>query len=903
MIIADSKRKQSGASRVALLGGAVAVLVIAALVIAAAMFGNPAGDGEVHVNTPEDTTKNSAAADSHRTPAVAAATKPAPAREEALAEADASEFNNLDIATFEIAGRIVGIDKKPVGGALVRVYATTAKLPSLTFLEAFRSNGLINFERAKKTNADGKFTFRGPFADGVDFIVAAASREHALATFRPDGVQGGKVCNMGDLVLENGLEIVGTVFDVSGNPLPSARVGVVASPTDASIEKFIEQTEPEDFEASNDQGQFRVPHLTEGRYTLIAWAPGYARAASPPVILTKEKNARPIDIHLAMGDLIQGNVINQDGLGIPGAKVTVRLARKDPNSNAAPEIEDSRFFDFPISVITDAAGEYQIDGLVANMQYQMTATADEHRAASASAAAGQTSVSIVLKPDLQVRGIVMDKETGAPIPRAKIVVFRGKITDLKRGQGSVPIPKTVTDGAGRFLARDDGKTGNATILAWAPGYAPAMSETFQLAESGEIPETKVILERGAMIEGRVVSSATKEGAAAASVSLYFVGDPAAGYSQNFRIGQFATKTTADSQGNYIFEGLLDGFYIVEARHGAYGSVRSETIGVGATDRRSGVELLMPSPAAIKGTVVGAPPNASIRILATRNDGLQFAAFAGAENKFTITKLGAGTYQVRAEKISTYEDVVSGAWRKGTGAGSVPVILKDGDVAEILLEIPDSRIGKLTGTITDAGTAGSGYSLVLVGEAPGAQKPLGGQNPTFGNYKSATADYDGYYEFPAVREGTYRVYAIPRGRSVIPKNAVASESVQIFSNGMARRDLYGQSGTLNGRATRSDGTGIAKAKIIAQVNGTRSPTSALPPGTLFTTTTNKNGWFDFGRVPGGAYDITIEAPGVPRKTVPAEVYGGTGNPVQIRMDPPVKKNDPKPATPNPPPKRR
>lgn len=232
-----------------------------------------------------------------------------------------------------------------------------------------------------------------------------------------------------------------------------------------------------------------------------------------------------------------------------------------------------------------------------------------------------------------------------------------------------------------------------------------------------------------------------------------------------------------------------------------------------------------------------------------------------------------------------------------------VTLKDGDIAEILLEIPDARIGKLTGSVTDAGTAGSGYSLVLVTEAPGAQKPLTGQNPSFGNYKSATADYDGFYEFPTVKEGMYRVYAIPRGRSLVPKNAVASESVQIFSNSTARRDLYGQSGPLKGRAVRADGTGIAKAKVTAQVNGSRSPTSALPAGTLFSTTTNKSGSFDFGRVPGGAYDITIEAQGLPKKTVPAEVYGGSGNPVQIQIDAPPKKNEQKPNAPKPSPKRK
>lgn len=822
-------------------------------------------------------------------PAASSAPALLPQREEAALDARDSEFDPFDAATFEIEGRVVNQKKEPIAGATIRLFVTSARLPSTAYLDAFRTGGLVTFERARRTGPDGKFTIRGPFSEGNDYTLWAAAREFAPSTIHAPSVEGGHTCNLGDVTLDDGLEIAGTVFDSLGNPLPSGRVGIVASPTDMAIERFVEQTEPEDFLPSDEQGQFRLPHLVEGRYTVIAWAPGYARGASAPILLSKERPSKPVELHLALGDSIGGIIQNVEGVGIPDARVKVKLMSRDnPEASFPQELEDSRFFDFPISVATGPDGAFEIEGLVAGMNYQIQVTAKDHRSSSGRAAAGDMNVHMVLRPDFQVRGVVVDKENGAPVGGARVAVFRGKLNDLRGGQWAMPQASQTTDSGGQFVARDAGTPGNATILAWAPGYAPALSEPFVLKDGEPPPETKVVIERGAAIAGTVMTSSTKEPIGNAVVSLFFVRDPTTGGNPQFRIGAYATKTTTDANGHFTLDGLLGGAYVVEARHTGFGGARSDVMIVQSTEQRAGVQIEMSRPGTIRGVVSGAPAGTSVRVLATRQDGLQFATFADVDNRFAITKLGPGYYQVRAERINSYEELYNGFWRKGIGQGSVPVQIRDGDGVDLLLEVPDSRFGKLIGTIVDSGGPGTGYTLVLTADTAGQVKTKGQTNPTFGSYKTATADVDGSFEFATVTEGSYRVYAIPRGRALVPKNAVASDAVQIFSNAVARRDLYGQSGMLKGRVTRQDGGPVRNARVVAQVNGTRSPNSTLPAGTQFTTTSNRNGYFDFGRLPGGAYDLTIEAPGFTKKTVASEVYSGAGEPLRITLESPSNK---------------
>ena len=240
--------------------------------------------------------------------------------------------------------------------------------------------------------------------------------------------------------------------------------------------------------------------------------------------------------------------------------------------------------------------------------------------------------------------------------------------------------------------------------------------------------------------------------------------------------------------------------------------------------------------------------------------------------------------MRAEKLTSYDELFMGGRGSGMADGSVTLDLRDGQTQEIALEMPDSNLGRLVGTIVDEAGAGSGYMMILVRELqPGRGARQSKRQSHLWQFPLGHGRRGRRLRFPAVREGTYRIYAIPRGRSIMPKNSVASESIQIFGNATARRDLFGRSGPIRGKVQRPNGQPFANCNVAAIVNGSRGPSSALPAGTRFTARTRGDGTFDFGRLPGGAYDVVIENTQYPKKIVGVEVYGSNPESLAITME--------------------
>jgi hypothetical protein len=899
-------RRNAGISRVGfvLLAAIVVLLLGVAGWVAMAEGTTPAEPG-----SSQAAEEPAAPKDTNKTPAAVSAHKPVESgRVETAHDDDPFGSGPLDSVGFEIAGRVVDTQQKPTAKAEVTLYVSQQPLFSTAVLGTYRENGVRVEEYTKKTGADGAFKFRGPFADSNDYLIVVRYPERAPATRRGFAVDRGERTDVGDLVLDAGFEIRGTVFGADGSPLAGARVAAVATPTFWNVERFLEQTDPEDCPPADNEGQFKIPHLNEGRFVVIAWAKGYARGTSPPITLSAEAANEPVSLHLATGAEISGKVVNAEGAGIPGAKVRVRFARDrngeikisrglqfDASGSNVLQSNDSTLTNYPILATTDAAGLFQAEGLVAATLYEVSATADGYRKGGAvSAQSGTSGLAIMLRPNFQIRGTLVDAESGAPIAGAYIARYQGRLDELKRGIWSFPKSEGTSDSSGRFTASNGDKPGPAQLLAWFPiqsniknpGYGPSMSEPFTIDESQEIAEVTIKMTRGAAVAGTVTSGATGSPMPGAAVLLYATRDPATPNPRPYMTGALMGRASAASNGFFAFEGLLPGFYTIEVRTTSAGATRNEIFAINQGQRIENMRIVVPIPGTIRGTIVSNGNFAPVRVTATRADGLQIAKFAESDNQFSLDKLAPGLYRVRAERIASFDEGGFGR-RWNPNDNSVTVDLKDGQVITLTLDIPESSVGKIMGNVTDNSLPGAGYTIAAIRENPSQPRSLNGgdqRDPAFGdNPRTTTADMFGYFEFPGMREGNYRIYAIPRGKGVTPKNAVASEQVQVFGNSNIRRDLFGRSGPLKGRVTRSTGQAISNATVTATVNGTRSPTPALPAGTRFTTRTKGDGTFNFGKLPGGAYDLTVEYPGFTKKTVGAEIYGANDENTQITLD--------------------
>lgn len=832
-------------------------------------------------------------------PAATAGAASAPmARAEAAIDDDPYASEKLEAGLFELAGRAVAPDGKPVPGATVKLYAAAVPIPSVAAIPALREAGVRIEEFTKKTGSDGRFRIRGPFADASDPFLLARAKDFAPVTRRGFALERGAATDVGDVTLETGFQIAGRVLDPNGNPVAGAHVAAVSTPNLWAVERFLEQAEPEDQIPTNDEGAFAIPHLSEGRYTVVAWARGLARGASPPVVLAKDHPPEPVQVDLAAGGSISGMVVSAEGSGVSNARVLLRFRRQEGWNPAVPPAgEDSLLCDFPVVVTTDGAGSFEADGLVLDREYRLSASADGYRRLEGAVAkATSTGLTLTLLHEFEIRGKVVDAATGAPVPGAQLARFGGRIEELRRGLGSFPRAEGSSDAQGNFVVHNGDKAGRAALLAWFPnpaanpgGHVPTISAPFEIAEGQKIPEVSLPMERGAGLAGSVISAATGEPLRGASVSVYSQWDPRSPNVRQYSQGGFWGRSSVDAGGGFRFDGLLPGFYIVEVRHPSLGGTRGETIQLGKEERREGMRIAVPIPGTIRGIVLTTGSVAAVRVTATRADGFSYSAFCNSENQFTIPKIPAGLYRVRADKLTSLDELVFFGRGGGMAEGSVTAVLADGQTVDVTLEIPDSALGKLVGSVLDDAGPCAGSTIVLLRENPVQPRGLPGDPgaSTFGNHRSTTADILGAFEFAAVKEGYYRVYAVPRGRAVIPKNAVASEAVQVFGNGVARRDLYGRSSRVTGKVLRPSGQPLNAANVVAIANGTRGPSGTLPPGTRFQARTRGDGSFDFGRLPGGAYDITVEQQPFPKKTTGIEIYGGRLEPLSITLDAPGK----------------
>ncbi|MBL8694317.1 MAG: carboxypeptidase regulatory-like domain-containing protein [Planctomycetes bacterium] len=818
------------------------------------------------------------------------------ARAQALTEAELDRA--ADPLEFEIVGRVLGSDGKPCAGAFARLYASNIPMPGFSVVGAFRDNGYILGEVQKKTGSDGRFKLRQPFRDGADCLLVITHADAAPLSKPHVWAEAGQRVDVGDLTLGLGGEITGQILDASGSPVPSARVGVIETPTLAAADSILERTDLEESFAADGEGNFKIPHLTDGRYTVIAWAPGSARGASPPVVVAHDKPQSPLSLRLMPGDSITGMVVDVEGKPIADAKVKVRLQKPEQAQQAAVEVNenaDPMLYDLPFVAVTDGAGQFEAQGLLMGLSYNLTAKALGYRDQGASAKAGTTGQRIVMRPDLRVAGVVVDEATGQPVSGLRVATYRGKPEDLRPRDLERAERAATSDSQGRFLATDHERPGVVRVVAWGKTYAPSFSEPVQLVEKGEIPQTTIKATAGGVLAGRI-ENGDRTPTAEASVYLYYR-DPRIANAQ-FRSGTLVTRRTADAAGAFRFEGLMPGTYQVEARATSRGTARAENVTVGPGETREGVLLTMPAPAVIRGTVQASGSLVPIRVVATRVDGTQSGVFCDLENRFELKNLSAGTYQVRAEQMNSIEELLAGGrGRAGMTSAMQQVELREGQAAEVVLQLPESYLGKIVGTVTDENGPGAGYSIVLIREAAvGGGRSLqqsGNGPPQFNSHKRATADLQGNFELVGIAEGNYRIYAVPLGKAIGPKNAVASETVQAMANGAVRRDLYGRSGKLHGLVRRADGGPVNGGQAVARVNGTRGGSNVLPPGATFRTSVRKGGAFNFGVMPGGSYDVTIEAGGLPPKAVPYDVYGGYGSPLEITLEAAAPKPKPGP----------
>ncbi|HKB16321.1 MAG TPA: carboxypeptidase-like regulatory domain-containing protein [Planctomycetota bacterium] len=264
---------------------------------------------------------------------------------------------------------------------------------------------------------------------------------------------------------------------------------------------------------------------------------------------------------------------------------------------------------------------------------------------------------------------------------------------------------------------------------------------------------------------------------------------------------------------------------------------------------------------------GPLPGVEVRAL---GPGLLRAARTDGSGAFRIEGLPDETFQVVA--LAPLRPV---SVQDGVRPGGAPLLLRMARPYGPLRE-PDSRLLAKPGTVagrltrTDGGPLlGFAAALLLLDE----------KGEEFGPVEVAPAGFDGFYDFPSVPPGSYRVAVLSTKRAHDARYRFAARPVDLAPAARATVDLSFACADLRGtvRGTGDRPAGGALVRLVLRI-GERGGSEAglLPSG--------EDGSFRFLELPAGTGEIEVHLPGFETLRAPVELVAGTTREVDLRLRP-------------------
>ncbi len=441
-----------------------------------------------------------------------------------------------------------------------------------------------------------------------------------------------------DIYLFSGTTVYGRVEEPDRTPVVGA--DVVCLPGFADLLTPMHTPHVIRDETSDASGYFELSQLPPGDYQIFAAKEGYKYSLKGKKIhpdgFSDIENVRIVLIPVDVGDhSIYGTVASEGGSPIEGARVELGgLGTESLNSLAR-------------SVMTDAQGEFNIDGLEVGM-YMLSVGKEGYADQMVWRALLNQPTHITLEAASAIRGRVLVRETGAPLA-GQFTVAAAPAAGQERVSLSMlammdnGVSGTFNDEEGRFELWVP--PGAYRLEASAPEHAPGREEVE--VDSGESIEGVVLYlsEAGGRIEGRVV---TGDGKSPQGTTVVLIEADSSSQAlvmlavvQEF--GDRAMRVGAD--GEFSFEKLPEGTYNAIAQHPSYARGESGLIDLREGGQVTGVEVRLGTGGAVEGYVHRdgrAVAEATVVVLA---DGIPSTTTTNGEGYYFVDGLPTGTHQV------------------------------------------------------------------------------------------------------------------------------------------------------------------------------------------------------------------------------------------------------------------
>ena len=204
-----------------------------------------------------------------------------------------------------IGGFVKSPHGKVIGGATVIVMARAKadSSPDWSYVPEVRAT----------TDTNGRWRF-SEMPSGWEFVYIRVTHPDYVPTFmqrdfpKPSDfmLKAGKA----ELILDEGVELVGKLVDDQGRPLAGAKIGL------GSARRNRHRHFPSAL--TDAEGLFRFAHVPAGTLTVTAQSPGCAPELVDAVI---KQGMKPIEFRLHPGYLIRGRVVNPEGNPLEGVTI------------------------------------------------------------------------------------------------------------------------------------------------------------------------------------------------------------------------------------------------------------------------------------------------------------------------------------------------------------------------------------------------------------------------------------------------------------------------------------------------------------------------------------------------------------------------------------------------------
>ena len=498
-------------------------------------------------------------------------------------------------------------------------------------------------------------------------------------------------------------------------------------------------------ETFSEDGTFETRPLDPGSYAVIVRAEGYAPEKVEGIEVESGETAN-VEIKLAPETSIRGEVFDEKTRRpVTGARIALLLPK------------EGEFFGFAFGeidllkepVLSNENGAFSIGSLPAG-RFSLKVThpdyAEKKEAVKLNKEGEEVRVEIALAKGRAVSGIVVDKNSSAPIAGARVEIFSGADGGLlKKIFGSITRKSSMTavsDSSGRWEIVNL-PPGEYRIRATHHDYAVPGSKEIIVKPDADLSSVEISLSSGTRVSGTVKDTSGK---AIYEASVIATGE--AGFKQ----------VRTDKSGRYALEHLGPGSYTISCMPG-----RER----GATASNSKRAVIAPNEDMVLDFVIGGNFAVSGRVLKEGvpvagifvsfskeelGEGVSAGGKSGEDGSYQILGLPSGSYEIILIKIDP---------KKRLSYRLPEPVVVSGDLENLDLNIP---VASISGTVVDVRgnpLEGARVSVKKKGEK-GEKRVSSLEEKIMRQFLYYSSDTSGRFEVPALCSGSYLVTATKEG---------------------------------------------------------------------------------------------------------------------------------------------